>query len=317
MLKQVTFPLLRVACFVPTYNGKQDLHRLLGSLKLQTAIFELFIVDSNSTDGTAQLASSRCDGFFSISNKDFNHGGTRQLMVGRYSEFDIYVFLTQDAYLEDPLAIEKIVAPFYDSKVAAVCGRQLPHLDANALASHARLFNYPNRSQVKSLADAPTLGIKTPFMSNSFSAYRGKALLEVGGFPEHVILSEDMYVAAKMLLAGWKVAYCAEAQCRHSHNYTLIEEFRRYFDQGVFHARESWIQESFGGAGGEGLRYVKSELRFLGLSRLHLWPVAILRNACKLLAYKLGQNEQKLPLALKRKLSMHRRYWDGPFAEKN
>jgi rhamnosyltransferase len=59
---------------------------------------------------------------------------------------------------------------------------------------------------------------------------------------------------------------------------------------------------------------VKSELRFLGLRRLHLWLGAIVRNAVKLLGYKLGQQEARLPIGLKRKLGMYKRYWDGPFA---
>jgi rhamnosyltransferase len=307
----------KVACVIPTYNGKDDLERLLDSLQKQTAAFELFIVDSSSSDGTAELARSRCSNVLSIPSHEFNHGGTRQLMVERNPGYDVYVFLTQDAYLEDPQAIEKIVSPFAYAKVAAVCGRQLPHLDANALAKHARAFNYPESSRVKTLADSQELGIKTAFMSNSFAAYRGEALMEIGGFPNHVIFAEDMYVAAKMLQTGWKVAYEGNASCRHSHNYTITEEFRRYFDMGVFHAREPWIRETFGGAGGEGLRYVKSELKFLGASGLFLWPSAIIRNACKLIAYKLGQKERALSIGLKKKLGMYKRYWDSPNAERN
>lgn len=306
---------LRIACIVPSYNGREDLARLLDSLSKQSAPFDLFIVDSSSSDGTAELARSRVANVVTIPGSQFNHGGTRQMMVTRNPGYDVYVFMTQDAYLADERSIEQIIAPFADPVVGAVCGRQLPHLDANPLATHARFFNYPSSWRIKSIADSAELGIKTAFISNSFSAYRKNALAAVGGFPIHVILSEDMYVAAKMLIDGWKVAYAGGAVCRHSHNYTLLEEFRRYFDQGVFHAREPWIRERFGGAGGEGLRYVKSELRFLGLSRLHLWPEALIRNALKLFAYKLGQKEKLLPIRLKRKLAMHKRYWDGPFAE--
>lgn len=305
---------LKIACIIPTYNGRHDLERLLDSLTRQSAVFETFIVDSGSRDGTFELAQKRCANVLSIDSKDFNHGGTRQMMAERYSDFDVYVFMTQDAYLEDPGALAALVQPFSDPLVGAVCGRQLAHLDAVPLAQHARQFNYPATSQVKSLQDAPVLGIKTAFMSNSFAAYRREALMQVGGFPVHVILSEDMYVTAKMLLAGWKVAYEGRACCRHSHNYSLKEEFRRYFDIGVFHAREPWIRQQFGGAGGEGLRYVKSELRFLGPQRLLSWPGSLLRNALKLTAYKLGQLEQRLPKALKKKLGMHQRYWDSPFA---
>lgn len=302
---------LRVACVIPTYNGRQDLERLLDSLLTQTARFDTLIVDSSSSDGTFELAQSRYPTVIRIDSKDFNHGGTRQMMVNRHPDYDVYVYMTQDAYVEDVNAIANLLLPFADPKVGAVCGRQLPHKNANPLARHARLFNYPPVSQIKTLADAPVLGIKTPFMSNSFAAYRREALMVVGGFPSHVILSEDMYVTARMLLAGWKVAYEGSAVCRHSHNYSLREEFSRYFDIGVFQSRESWIYATFGGVGGEGMRYVKSELRFLGWRRLWMWPAAILRNAVKLLAYKLSKQEKRLPKGLKKRLGMYKRYWDS------
>lgn len=305
---------MRIACIIPTYNGKAELARLLDSLQTQTATFDTLIVDSSSTDGTQELARARVGDVTVIPSVEFNHGGTRQRMVDQNPAYDVFVFLTQDACLTDPDAVARIVEPFVAPKVGAVCGRQLPHLDASPLAQHARFFNYPEGVQIKAMADAPKLGIKTAFMSNSFAAYRGEALREVGGFPVHVIFAEDMYVAAKMLLAGWKVAYAGYAQCRHSHNYTIAEEFERYFDMGVFHTREPWIRQQFGGAGGEGMRYVKSELKFLGWSRFYLWPIAVLRNAVKLFGYKLGQQEAELPIGLKRKLGMYKRYWDGPFA---
>ena len=305
---------VRIACIIPTFNGKCELIRLLDSLQTQTAQFDTLIVDSSSNDGTQEVARVRVENFTVIPPEEFNHGGTRQYMFDRNPEYDIYVFLTQDAFLEDANAIEQIVAPFADLEVGAVCGRQLPHSDASPLAQHARLFNYPKEILVKTLADLPRLGIKAAFMSNSFAAYRAEALKLVGGFPVHVIFAEDMYVAAKMLLAGWKVVYEGNAECRHSHNYTIAEEFKRYFDMGVFHAREPWIRQQFGGAAGEGIRYVKSELKFLGLRRMHLWPIAILRNVVKLMGYKLGQQESRLSIGLKRKLGMYTRYWDGPFS---
>lgn len=287
---------------------------MLESLKRQTAKFDTFVVDSSSTDGSQALAIDYGLNPHVIPSVEFNHGGTRQLMVDRNPGYDVYVFLTQDAELVDQDAIASITSPFDDPKVGAVCGRQLPHLDATPLAQHARSFNYPDGVLVKTMIDVPHLGLKAAFMSNSFAAYKGDALHAVGGFPNHVIFAEDMFVAARMLMTGWKVVYAGNAICRHSHNYTLLEEFRRYFDMGVFHAREPWIRQSFGGAGGEGLRYVKSELRFLGVSRWYLWPSALQRNAVKLLGYKLGQQEARLSVSLKRKLGMYRRYWDGPFA---
>ena len=287
------------------------MQRLLYSLKDQSVSFDLLIVDSGSTDGSLELALRYCLHVERITTMEFNHGGTRQMMVDKYPGYDIYIYLTQDVELVDSYSIENIISPFADPNIGAVCGRQLPHHNATPAAQHARYFNYPEVSQVKSVDDIPEVGIKTVFMSNSFAAYRAIALRKAGGFPENVIFGEDMFVAASMIMSGWKIAYSANAQCRHSHDYSYGEEFRRYFDVGVFHAREFWIRNTFGQAGGEGLRFVKSELKFLGLRKFYLWPLATFRNAVKLLAYKLGQNECYMPIKLKRIVSMNKRYWDA------
>lgn len=302
---------MKIALIIPTRNGEKDLTRLLKSVSVQTRRCDIFIVDSDSDDNTVSIASSYGANVTTISVSEFNHGGTRQKMVMAHPDFDIYIFMTQDAYLEDEYAIEYIVEPFEDHSVGAVCGRQLPHRDANLFAQHARLFNYPDHSRVKSKEDIGELGIKTPFISNSFSAYRREALISVGGFPSHVILSEDMYVAALMLMNGWKIFYSSSALCRHSHNYTILEEFCRYFDTGVFHARELWIRSHFGSAGGEGLKFVKSELKFLGWRKFYLWPASLFRCAFKFVGYNFGLREKYLPLPIKRWMSMHKRYWGG------
>jgi rhamnosyltransferase len=304
----------RTIIFIPTWNGGDDLVRLFSSIEKQTQQFEVCVVDSSSTDGTVKLVQENGAGLIIIPKHDFNHGGTRQMMIDRFPDYDIYTFLTQDVFLENPDAIERIIAPFSEPSVGAACGRQTPHHDANPFAAHARLFNYPDKSRIKSKTDAEDLGIKTPFLSNSFAAYRKTALEDAGGFPRHVILAEDMYVAARMLILGWRVAYVADACCRHSHNYSYLEEFRRFFDTGVFHSREPWIRAEFGQTGGEGMRYIRSEISYLGLRRIYLWPSAIFRNALKLIGYRLGHAERMQPVWLKKRMSMHRNFWDSEFA---
>lgn len=307
---------IKVACVIPTYNGLDDLKRLIDSLRKQSFDFDTIVIDSESKDGTAEYAKSNSDVFISIRTSEFNHGGTRSLAVELNSDYDYFIFLTQDAYLERPDALRNILEPFSDDSVGAVCGRQLPHLDANLLSQHARYFNYPTEvSERKDKSTIGLYGIKTVFISNSFSAYRASAFRAVGGFPHHVILSEDMFLAAKLVLSNWSIVYAGNAECRHSHNYTLVEEFKRYFDIGVFQSRERWISENFGGASGEGLRYIFSEIRFLGVKRFYLWPFSLFRNFVKLIGYKVGKMESKLPLNIKKKLSMHRRFWDSKFAE--
>lgn len=302
--------IMRIACIIPTYNGRQDLARLIASLERQTLNHDLVIVDSSSTDGTAEIGRAHAHIFLSVHNRDFDHGGTRQMVVDLLPDYDILTFLTQDAEIATPDALERLTANFHDPLIGAVCARQLPHQNASLFARHARLFNYPSERRVVDKASARHFGLKSAFMSNSFAAYRRHALEAVGGFPRKVILAEDMYVAARMILSGWKVAYDGVASCHHSHNYSLTEEFRRYFDLGVFHAKEPWIRASLGGAGSEGRAYALSELRFLGLRHSLFWPASLWRSAIKLVAYKTGQAEAYIPLPLKRRLSMHQSFWN-------
>ena len=300
-----------VGLVIPTYNAGRRWSNCLCQVKNQDlTLAKILVIDSSSTDQTAALAEAAGLDVNLIAKESFNHGGTRQYALSQLIGVDVVIYLTQDALLTGPHSLTQIIAPFIDPAVAAVCGRQLPHHDANPLAAHARSFNYPWQQTVKSLEDASRYGLKTAFISNSFAAYRVSALNDVGGFPSDVILAEDMYVAAKMLAQGWKIAYAGDATCYHSHNYTPWQEFQRYFDTGVFHAREPWIRELLGGAGGEGMRYVISELKSLGLKNLHWWPASLLSNSFKLAGYKLGQLERWLPVALKRRLSMHAGYWE-------
>ena len=54
-----------------------------------------------------------------------------------------------------------------------------------------------------------------------------EAYLAVGGFDAPIITNEDMMMAAKLLHAGYALAYTPEAAVYHSHRYTMEEEYRR------------------------------------------------------------------------------------------
>lgn len=301
----------RYGVLVPTLNAGPDWSRWIDALQAQSmAPTEVLILDSESQDETARLSTAAGFSVLRVDRRTFNHGGTRRFGVKHFgNRIDILICMTQDAVLASSNAIRNLLAAFEDESVGAAYGRQLPAESASPLAEHARLFNYPSDSRTVCPDNRRALGFKACFLSNSFAAYRLTDLNATGGFPNNVILGEDTSVAAHMLLAGRCIRYEAAACARHSHNYSLAEEFRRYFDTGVFHARERWLLDAFGGAGGEGFRFVTSELRFLLKKAPWLIPSALLRTACKLAGYRLGRAESRLPVRLKRHLSMFRGFW--------
>ena len=302
---------MKLQIIIPIYRPDDKFLRLLSMIK-QQSIWDIpvLLIDSGKGIPYADVINDMNVEVRTIDSRGFNHGGTRQWGIDQCPEADIYVFLTQDAIPADAYAIENLVAAFDDEQVGCAYGRQLPHEGAGVFGRIARAFNYPPESHIYGLEDRKQHGIKTAFISNSFAAYRKEAMHSVGGFPKDTILSEDMYVAAKMLLAGWRVAYVADAMVYHSHDYTMLQEFRRYFDIGVFHAREAWIQRDFGKAEGEGKRFVMTEFR----SVMHHHPMSLweipLRDGLKYLGYCMGKREAQIPNTWKKKCSMFPQYWE-------
>lgn len=299
----------KIRVVVPTLNAAKDWPVFSAALSENIAPANVLIIDSSSTDGTGALAMAEGFQVKAIARADFNHGATRQIGVDFFADADLLVFLTQDAELASRDAIAQLCSAFAEPSVAAAYGRQLPRRAAGAIEAHARLFNYPAISQVRSFESRHTLGFKSLFFSDSFGAYRRSALQVVGGFPEDVIFGEDTITVAKLLLTGWKVAYVAEAAAYHSHPYRMSQEFARYFDIGVLHSRAATTLAPFGTAGGEGKKFVQSEVAFLRKHGRALLLSAFLRTGLKLLGYRLGRIERSIPVFVKRRLSASPFFW--------
>lgn len=300
----------KLAVIILTKNAaKLFVKQITGLQKQSQTANNVWVIDSSSTDNTLKLAQKFNCNCHVIPQEEFNHGATRQLAT-QLVDADFYIFMTHDALLANNDAIKNLLAAFTNPKVGCAYGRQLPNKNANILAKHARLFNYPSKSIIKSYDDRFALGIKTCFNSDSFAAYRKTALQEIGGFPADVILGEDTYVAAKMLLQGWSVAYQADAMVYHSHNYSIWQEFKRYFDVGVSHAMNPWIVKEFSNPDAEGVKYVKSELQYC-LRQYAFF--AFIRSMASVLAkyigYRLGKNYLIIPNRWRRFISMTNFYW--------
>ena len=299
------------ALIVPTLNPGSIWEKWVDGLLAQSIKpSRVIIIDSGSTDNTLDICHTEGFDVVSINKTEFNHGGTRQQALQYVNNIEFVIYMTQDAILAKKDSLLSILQPFTDSTVAAVCGRQLPHLDAGPIGSHARLFTYSDTSLTRTIRDVHHAGLKTAFLSDSFAAYRTSALSEVGGFPKNVIYGEDMYVAAKMLQAGHKIVYAADACVYHSHDYSLIQEMKRYFDMGVFHAREPWIRTEFGAAEKEGIKFIVSEFKYLARHAFWRIPEGMLRLIARYAGFRLGLLEKHIPLIIKKKISMNPGYFN-------
>ncbi|MBN2824255.1 MAG: glycosyltransferase family 2 protein, partial [Campylobacterales bacterium] len=250
-----------ISVIIPTLNAQETIGKLLDYLTQQSV--DILILDSASTDNTIDIVKQYEVNYLVIPKEEFDHGGTRRFGAKHCKEAEFLIYLTQDALPYDENALQNILLPFEDEKVGAVCGRQIAYPHENSFGEHLREYNYSDTSHIRSYEDRAKYGIKTPFLSNSFAAYRRSALEDIGFFSDGLIFGEDMYAAAKMLQKGYKIAYQSQAKVYHSHSYSYLQELRRYFDMGVFHTQEAWLLEDFGKAEGEGKKFVISQIKFL------------------------------------------------------
>lgn len=297
-----------VSVVIPTYNASRYLDVQLKALRAQTVKdLDIVVIDSSSSDETLNIAKQHAIQTVTIPKGEFDHGGTRTFAGKTRSIGNILVYLTQDALPCDEKTIEILIQPLLtEQKCGATFGRQIPRQDATPFAQHLRLFNYPPQSYARTYADRTALGIRAAFCSNSFAAYSREALEDVGWFAEDLFLAEDIHVCARMLMKGYTLRYVAESIAYHSHNYTVAQEFKRYFDLGVFFEKQRWLLDEFGRPEGEGIKFVRSELSYLGSHGfLHLLPISMMRAGAKLIGYRLGHYYRHLPQAILRLVSMH------------
>lgn len=295
---------------IPTLNAGTLADEMIAAFKAQAFPARSYlIVDSGSTDGTIEKFEEFGAEVIGLNGQVFNHGGTRHYAACQRPDAEYFVFMTHDAIPANKDAISEILRSFENPNIALSYGRQLPRLKAGPIERHARLFNYGDVPYIRSFEDRALVGVKTIFCSNSFCAYRASAYHLVGGFGKNVYFAEDQLLAAALLKSGFQISYCPQAQVYHSHEYSMREEFERYFDIGVFHSRNQWLEQEFGKAEGEGFRFISSELRYLVSNAPNQLIPSILRTALKYLGYRLGRLEALMPNKLKEKLAMQKSYW--------
>lgn len=300
----------KISVLIPTYNGSKEIINLITKLFTQeiekTQELEVIIVDSSSTDGTVELVNSVFDNVKVevIPNHMFDHGGTRNYLATKASG-DYLLFMTQDAVPKDENLIKNLILPLRNEDVVISYARQIPKKDANFLEAITRSFNYPEKTIVKSKDDLDKLGIKTFFNSNVCSMYKKEVFTKYGGFPEKIILNEDMILSSKVILDGKKVSYSAKAEVLHSHNYNLKQQFKRYFDIGMAFEETSFLLK-YASNEKEGMKLVRYQFsKLMRNGKVNWLFYMFIENCIKFIGYNFGKRHHFFNKKFKKRFSAY------------
>jgi len=272
-----------VLAVIPTRNAGPRFAETLQALRGTPVL----VLDTASTDGTPERARSHGAQVRAIAPEAFNHATTRNLALEYPADF--YLFLTQDAVPVGSDLTCALLEPMEDPQVAMAYGRHLPPSQCRPEERFARLYHYPPHSQVRTRAHIPRLGIHAFFASNVCCLYRASVFRALGGFTPGLPTNEDMEFAARALLAGYAVAYAAEACVWHGHHLSLAQLWRRYQAIGRFFAQNPWILEAASGMTASGGAYVLAELRYLIRHAPLALPRALAATVVKYLAFQQGK----------------------------
>ncbi len=311
-MKQPATSAPRVGVVVITYRARAILARCLAPVLASSLRPAILVVNSSSNDGTVELARSLGARTLVVPRGAFNHGLTREL-ARRTIGTEIVVMFTPDCFARSADFLERLVAPVAEGRAAVAYARQVAAPDADPIARFGRAFSFPERSAIRSKADAARLGSAVHFCSNACAAWSNAALDRIGGF-KATLVSEETIAVCELLLAGERIAYVAEAVVEHSHPTRLRDSFRRQFDIGW--TREVWRRLLLAHGADElrGLAYARGLVRAVAAEAPHLLPWALLDTAVRWAGYRAGRLAAHLPPALARPLSGQDFFWlsDAP-----
>lgn len=228
-----------VTIILLTKNGERYLDEVLTQVLAQKTDYpyEVMAIDSGSTDQTLVILRRYPVRVERIATEQFNHGETRNLGA-RLARGQFVVYLTQDATPANNRWLHHLVAPFQEiDGLAAVFSRHQPRENCNPIiAGHAE-HNSRLGGQTEDLKDIPpkqrTTGMLAPriYLSNTSACYRREILVQ-HPFPA-ASFAEDAAWEYRMLQHGYKTMFQPQSMVLHTHEYTLLEQFRQSFD----HAR--------------------------------------------------------------------------------
>lgn len=272
----------------PLYNAEKYIDYLHKSFLKQkkVKINNIRYILTECSDKTENYLIKKNIKYKKIKKEEFSHSFTREVEAFE-SSADIVVFVTQDVVIESDVWLYNLTKDIDAENIVACYSRQVTKF--NNLEKYIRESNYPKVSKVVSKKDVNELGLKTFFFSDASSAISTKVFKKLNGYDQKKLpISEDMYIAYKIINAGYKIKYCADSIVYHSHNFSLKEIYDRYKLTGKFFKENSYLDKY--GTNNSGAKLAKYVLkRLFQEKRLFLLFRYPFDMAARLLGMKLGK----------------------------
>jgi glycosyltransferase involved in cell wall biosynthesis len=210
---------------IRTRNQAKSLRQILKALEAQRCTFkwEVIIVDHESQDETVELCKQYNARIISIRDEEFTHGRSVNLGISK-ARGELVLICSAHAVPAGSHFLESVVAPFTDSRVAAV--RCIDGSDKQQLGEWytARDIQYSSPEEQKT-AEAGT-GWISNYPSGTCCAIR-RSVWEQIPYDEHLEALNDKLWASQVLSKGFKIRCRSDAVFIDVRKMRYIEKWRK------------------------------------------------------------------------------------------
>jgi GT2 family glycosyltransferase len=212
-----------VSVVVPVKNAGPEITALITRMKEQAGFrrVEIVIVDSGSTDGSAETAEALGATVIRIAPEEFSHSRSRNLGAERATG-DYILFTVQDALPSSPRWLFEMVSALQRHEAAAVsCGEQ-PRADSDLFY---RVISW-NHHRFMSVDGGDRVMVRPPRpdpMSRRQNAQLSDTACLVGRslflrYRHRGEYAEDLDLGLRLSADGYRLAFVASAHIVHSHH---------------------------------------------------------------------------------------------------
>ena len=214
----------RITVVIPVKNEAKHIGVCLEGILSQTVpVIEIIVIDSGSSDGTQEIASSYSKvKLIDIAPEQFNHGDTRNLGV-KLAKGEYVLFTVGDARPVDENWIKNMRDGFINESVVGVCGQQVVAHEKNTnpvewfkpVSRNYKMISYqydtPNEFE-----KAPAEEKRAACGWDDVSAMYRRDILQRIPFKK-IVYGEDVYWSIDALKSGFTLTYNPAAQVYHFH----------------------------------------------------------------------------------------------------
>lgn len=229
---------VKVSIVLPTRNGMPRFATVLDRILAQRCDwpFELYCVDTESTDGTWEEIERRRIRRRRIRKSEFDHGRTRAEAIAE-TDGELVVLTVQDATPKDERWLQELVLAVRSREDAACAySRQVPYDDVSPFLA-ARLERWAagrDEPRVQKLPPGRTLESLPPLerldlcaLDDVSSIVRRDVWEELGVSGRR--FGEDVAFGKAVIEAGYAIVYAPRSTVVHSHDHGALAEFQRIY----------------------------------------------------------------------------------------